>query len=174
VFLFVFCVTTTAAASEVALMSVGQSPDAVMVRVGILKKMNVESYYNAMLKAENLTDQKVLIAVIGGSSKGLGAAGINKEAEMARAKGVFDAAKSKGIRILVMHVGGEGRRGDLSDFFVNGAVPFGEKIIVVKSGNTDGLFDKLKNAEASLIEVDKIHDTSGPLSNYLKEWNVTF
>jgi hypothetical protein len=116
----------------------------------------------------------VLIAVIGGSSKGLGAAGINKEAEMARAKGVFDAAKNKGIRILVMHVGGEGRRGDLSDFFVNGAVPYGEKIIVVKSGNADGLFDKLKNAEASLIEVEKIHDRREPLEKYLKEWNVTF
>jgi len=150
-------------------MSVGQSPDAMMVRV-ILRKMKVESHYNAMLKVSDLADQKVLIAVIGGSSKGLGAAGINKEQEIARARDVFNAAKNKGIRILVMHVGGEGRRGDLSDFFVNGAVSYGEKIIVVKGGNDDGLFDKLKGAEVPIITVNKIQDTQEPLTDVLKEW----
>jgi hypothetical protein len=173
VFLLVFCIATTAAASEIALMSVGQSPDAVMVRV-VLKKMKVDSYYEARLKASDLTDQKVLIAVIGGSSKGLGAAGINKEQEIARAKDVFEAAKNKGIHILVMHVGGEGRRGDLSDFFVNGAVPYGEKIIIVKGGNKDGLFDKLKSAEAHLVTVDKIQETQEPLKNMLEEWGIVF
>jgi len=173
VFLFIFCLSVTSEAAEIALMSVGQSPDAMMVRV-VLKKMKVESDYNAMLKENDLTDQKVLIAVIGGSSKGLGAAGINKEQEMARAKSVFDAARSKGMRILVMHVGGEGRRGDLSDFFVEGAVPYGEKIIVVKGGNKDGIMERLKGAEVPIVPVDKIQETQEPLANILKEWGINF
>ena len=171
--LSVLCFGASAAASEVAIMSVGQSPDAMMVRV-LLRRMKVEPLYEAMLKADDLADQKVLIAVIGGSSKGLGAAGIDKEEEMSRAESVFDAAKSKGINILVMHVGGEGRRGDLSDFFVNGAVPYGERIIVVKGGNDDGLFDKLKGADAPLVTVDKIQEAQEPLAANLREWGVTF
>ena len=169
VLLFVFCLAATAAASEVALMSVGQSPDAMMVRV-LLRRMKVESHYNAMLKENDLAGHKILIAVIGGSSKGLGAAGIKKEDEILRAKRVFEAAKSKGVRILVMHVGGEGRRGELSDFFVNGAVPYGEKLIVVKGGNEDGLFDKLKSDSAPIITVDKIQDAQEPLAAVLEEW----
>ncbi|MCL1940400.1 MAG: DUF6305 family protein [Synergistaceae bacterium] len=169
--LFVFC--TIAEASEIALMSVGQSPDAMMVRV-VLRKMKVESDYDSMFGAKDLAGQKVLIAVIGGSSKGLGAAGIDKEEEMARARAVFDAAKSKDIRILVMHVGGEGRRGELSDFFVEGAVPYGEKLIVVKGGNNDGIIDRLKKAEASIVTADKIQETQEPLAEILKEWGVTF
>ena len=169
VLLFIFCLSAAAADSEVALMSVGQSPDAMMVRV-LLRRMKVESHYDAMFKESDLTNQKVLIAVIGGSSKGLGAAGIDKEEELNRAKRVFDAAKSKGVRILAMHVGGEGRRGELSDFFVVGATPYGEKIIVVKGGNEDGMFDKLKGADVPIITVDKIQDAQAPLAAALEEW----
>jgi hypothetical protein len=167
------CLAVTASASEVAVMSVGQSPDAMMVRV-LLKRMKVDSDYNAMLQKTELDGQKVLIAVVGGSSKGLGAAGIDKEQEMARAREVFGEAKAKGIRILIMHVGGEGRRGELSDFFVNDAVPFGEKIIVVRGGNDDGIFDKLKAPDAPVSTVEKIQGTQEPLAEILKEWGVHY
>jgi hypothetical protein len=150
-------------------MSVGQSPDAMMVRV-LLKRMKVDADYNAMLQKTDLGDSKILIAVVGGSSKGLGAAGIDKEQEMARAREVFNEAKTQGIRILIMHVGGEGRRGELSDFFVNHSVAFGEKIIVVKGGNDDGVFDKLKGPDVSITTVEKIQGTQEPLAEILKEW----
>ena len=165
------CFAMIAWASEVALMSVGQSPDAMMVRV-LLKRMKVDSDYNAMLQKTELDAQKVLIAVVGGSSKGLGAAGIDKEQEIARARDVFNEAKAKGIRVLIMHVGGEGRRGELSDFFVSDSVPFGEKIIVVKGGNDDGIFDKLKGPDVSITAVEKIQGAQEPLAAILKEWGV--
>ena len=171
--LFVLFAATASPASEIALMSVGQSPDAMMVRV-ILKRMKIEPYYKSSLEVNELADNKVLVAVIGGSAKGLGAAGIKKEQEMERAQKVFDAAKSKGIHILVMHVGGEPRRGELSDFFVNGSVFYGEKIIVVKGGNNDGLFDKLKGADVPIVMVDKIQNTQEPLLSDLKEWGIAF
>ena len=165
------CFVAVASASEVAVMSVGQSPDAMMVRV-LLKRMKVDSDYNAMLQKTDLDGQKVLIAVVGGSSKGLGAAGIDKEQEMARAREVFDEAKAKGIHILIMHVGGEGRRGELSDFFVNDSVPFGEKIIVVRGGNEDGIFDRLKGPDVPVTTAEKIQGTQEPLAEILKEWGV--
>lgn len=158
-------------AADIVITSVGQSPDAMMVRM-VLKKMKVDADYEAMMKPEQLEAQKILIAVIGGSSKGLGAAGINKEDEMVRAKSVMEAAKAKGIKVLVMHVGGDGRRGDLTDFFIEGAVPLAEEIIVVKGGNNDGIFDKLKPSEAKIVTAEKIQETNKPIEAIIKEWGV--
>lgn len=160
-------------ATEIALTSVGQSPEGVMVNM-VLKKMKVKADYDALMKPEMLTgEQKALIVVIGGSSKGLGAAGIDKEGEMARAKSVMEAAKAKGIKVLVMHVGGDQRRGDLTDFFVIGTVPFGDEIIVVSGGNNDGIFDKLKAASAKIVMAEKIQLTDKPLTDVLKGWGVS-
>jgi hypothetical protein len=44
-----------------------------------------------------------------------GEAGIDKDAEIARMKAVTDAAKATGMKVLVMHIGGKGRRGTLTD-----------------------------------------------------------
>ncbi len=76
------------------------------------------------------------------------------------------------MKVLVMHVGGEGRRGDLSDLFIEAATPLGDRVIVVKSGNGDGLFAKLKAASAGLVEIDKIQDATTPLDEAFKEWGV--
>ncbi len=160
-----------AAASDVAITSVGQSPDGMMVKV-LMKRLNIEPDYDALMKPGTLSGQKVLIAVVGGSSKGLGAAGIDKEEEKARAVSLIEEAKGKGMKVLVMHVGGEGRRGDLSDLFIEAATPLGDRVIVVKSGNGDGLFTKLKAASAGLVEIDKIQDATTPLDEAFKEWGV--
>ena len=158
-------------ASDVAITSVGQSPDGMMVKV-LMKKLKIEPDYNGMMEIGELTDQKVLIAVVGGSSKGLGAAGIDKEQEKARAVGLIEAAKQKGMKVLVMHVGGDGRRGDLSDMFITSVTPLGDRVIVVKSGNADDVFGKSKAADAQLIEVENIQATVTPLEEAFKEWNV--
>jgi hypothetical protein len=80
--------------ADVALTSVGQSPDATMVKV-VLKKLKVENDHDNLFTPEKLAGQKVLLAVVGGSSKGLGAAGIDKDQEKARAVGLIEAAKEK-------------------------------------------------------------------------------
>ncbi|AER67480.1 hypothetical protein Tlie_1758 [Thermovirga lienii DSM 17291] len=161
-----------ASASDIALTSVGQSPDAMMVRV-VLKNMKVQNDYNNLMKAEDLKDQKVLIAVVGGSSKGLGAAGINKEEEKERAIKLIEAAKQKGMKVLVMHVGGAGRRGQLSDMFIEAVVPYADAVIVVKGGNDDGLFTKLlEGKNVPMIEADSVKETVSPMKEVLSSWNV--
>ncbi|MDR1379383.1 MAG: DUF6305 family protein [Synergistaceae bacterium] len=175
VFLALACVllpTSIAFAAEVAITSVGQSPDGMMVRV-LTKRLGIETDYDALMKSGAIgTDLKVLITVIGGSSKGLGAAGIDKEEEIARAIDLIEAAKEKNVKVLAMHVGGEGRRGELSDLFVRAVAPLGDRVVVVKSGNADNLFRTLKAAEADLIEVENIQAVAAPLEATLKEWNA--
>ena len=168
---FVLAIASAALAADVAITSVGQSPDGMMVKV-LMKKLKVEPEYDALMKADAIGSQKVLIAVVGGSSKGLGAAGIDKDEEVARANAVIEAAKAKGIKIIIMHVGGEGRRGDLTDMFITAVTGKGDRVIVVKSGNTDGIFTKSKAADAELIEVDNIQATVDPLGEAFKEWGV--
>lgn len=166
-----FVPVSAAVAADVAITSVGQSSDGMMVKV-LLKKMKIEPDYDALMKPEKLGGQKVLVAVVGGSSKGLGAAGINKDDEKARGQALIEAAKKKKMKVIIMHVGGDGRRGDLSDMFIKAVTKYGDRVIVVKSGNADKIFDKSKAPDAQLIEADNIQATAAPLEGALKEYGV--
>ena len=167
----VFMFAGAAFAADVAITSVGQSPDGMMVKV-LMKKLNVEPDYDALMQPEMLKDQKILIAVVGGSSKGLGAAGIDKEEEKARGISIIEDAKKKGMKVIVMHVGGDGRRGDLSDMFITAVTPLGDRVIVVKSGNADNIFGNSKASGAELVEVENIQATVTPLEAAFNEWGV--
>lgn len=165
--------SASAYAAEVALTSVGQSSDAMMVRV-IMKSLKITPDYDAVMKPEALTDQKVLVAVVGGSSKGLGAAGINQEDEMERANALFKTARDKGIKIVIMHVGGEGRRGTLSDFFTKEAVPNGDVLILVDGANGDGFFDTLTKPKNIPVKIaPNVNGTKAPLGEVLAGYGVT-
>lgn len=171
-FLTALLFSAPAFAADVALTSVGQSPDAMMVRV-VMKGLSLEPDFNSLMKPEDLNDQKVLIAVLGGSSKGLGAAGIDKDDEVARAKALLEKAKANGKKILVMHVGGEGRRGTLSDLFIEAAAPYGDAMIVVDGGNIDGIFTKI--AEPKKLEIltaPNVKGTLEPLRTVLSGWGI--
>ena len=159
-------------AADVAVTSIGQSADAMMVNV-LMKRLKITPDYDPLMKSDALSSQKVLIAVVGGSSKGLGSAGINKEEEKARGVNLIEAARGKNIKILVMHVGGEARRGDLSDLFIDAVTPLGDKVVVVKSGNADGIFGKIKANHATLAEADSIQATAPFLEETFKDWGVT-
>ncbi|MFK4784765.1 DUF6305 family protein [Fusobacterium sp. MFO224] len=147
----------------ILLTSVGQSADVQMVKI-LLKRAKIDSTFNKLITAEELTDSKTLILAIGGSSKGLGAAGIKVEDEIERSKKLIEAAKAKGMKVVGLHIGGEARRGNLSDKFVNVAAPECEELIVVDSGNKDGLFDTIaQENNIELILVPKITAAVEPL-----------
>lgn len=117
--------------------SVGQSADGQMVRV-LADRSGLDYQYDST--TGSVSGYKTLILVVGGSSKGLGAAGINPAQEEERAQSLISAAKSAGIKILVMHVGGEARRGELTDRFIRLTAPSADHIIVVADGNQDNIF----------------------------------
>ncbi|MDY4032818.1 MAG: DUF6305 family protein [Pyramidobacter sp.] len=168
----VLCMSAAAWAGDVALTPIGQSPDGMMVRV-VLRSLKVATDYEPLMKPESLKDQKVLVAVVGASSKGMGAAGINQEDELARAKALCEAAAGKGMKILVMHVGGEGRRGGSSNAFIEAASAYADDFIVVDGGNTDGLFDRLAAArKAEILTAPNVKGTKEPLKTLLAKWGI--
>ncbi len=164
--------SATALAADVVLTPFGQSPDAMMVKV-VLKKLGIDSRLEKTLQADDLQDEKVLITVVAGSSKGLGEAGIDKDAEVARMQAVAAAAREKGMKILVMHIGGKGRRGTLTDVFIVAAVPMADQLIVVEGGDYDGLFTELaKENDLAILPAASVRETGDPLKQVLTEWGI--
>ena len=121
------------------LTSVGQSADVDVVAT-LCKKIKLDVYQNNTIKAEELTSKyKTIILAVGGSNKGLGAAGIDADQELARADALIAKAKELGITVIAMHVGGADRRGTLSDSFIKPAFAAADIAIIVESGDTDNL-----------------------------------
>lgn len=147
----------------IVLTSVGQSADVQMVKA-LLKKADLEGKTETTILAEGLGDEKTLILAIGGSSKGLGAAGIKAEDELARTEKLIKGARDKNMKIIGMHIGGAARRGELSDKFVNAAAPYVDYLIVVEEGNKDGLFTKIsEDKKIPMVTVPKITNAVEPL-----------
>lgn len=164
--------SSAALAADVVLTPFGQSPDAMMIRV-VLKKLGIDGRLEKILHADGLQDEKVLITVVAGSSKGLGEAGIDKDVEIERVKELAKAARDKGMKVLVMHIGGKGRRGTLTDIFIVEAVPMADKLIVVEGGDYDGLFTGLvKGTDLEIIPAPSVRETTEPLREVLTEWGV--
>lgn len=156
----------TAFAPQPALLtSIGQSADVEMAKT-IMARAKLNFTMDPTIKAQALasTNAKTLVIVIGGSSKGLGAAGISAETELERTKALLAEAKKRGMKIIGLHIGGEARRGELSDRFINEAVPSCDYFIVVEEGNKDGLFTKLCGNKIPLDIVQKISQIGEPLA----------
>lgn len=130
--------------------SVGQSADAQMVKA-LAERNGLKYEYDVAAKSDRLANVKTLVMVIGGSSKGLGAAGVNQAQESQRAKNLIAAAKEKGIQIIAMHVGGAGRRGELTDNYIP-LLADANYAIIVADGDKDGAFTKIFSGK---IPVDK-------------------
>ncbi|HOR42236.1 MAG TPA: DUF6305 family protein [Atribacterota bacterium] len=154
---------------EILITSIGQSPDARMINV-LLSRFQIAAAYEQIAYPEMIEDYKIIIAVVGGSSKGLGAAGIDKNEELDRTKSLIEEIKKRKITFLVMHIGGEARRGALSDAFLDLVVPKADHLIIVKAGNEDGYFTKMSTDHKIPLEsVEKIADTGELVKNYLEE-----
>jgi hypothetical protein len=80
---------------------------------------------------------------MGGSSKGLGAAGIEPEDELDRLRNILDTAEKQGIVMFGIHIGEEARRGALSAKFIELTTPRMKYLIVIEDGNKDGYFSKV-------------------------------
>ena len=152
------------------LTSIGQSADLEMVRV-LLTRARIPFKMDALIQAPALDPgDKTLILVVGGSSKGLGAAGISVEDEMKRSQDLVKKARELGMKIIVAHIGGEARRGSLSDGFINFAVPIADYVLVVSEGDKDNLFANLaRDAKIPYKKVDKISEIGTPLVAAFKE-----
>lgn len=126
------------AEGPILLTSDGQSADVNVVQT-LLKKCEIESDLNATASADDLSGYKTLVLAIGGSSKGLGAAGIDENQELERVNSLIAKAKEEGITVIALHIGGSARRGTLSDKFVPDALKAANAAIIVSEGDSDGM-----------------------------------
>ena len=156
------------AESPILLTSVGQSADVEMVKV-MMDKGGLSPETNSLATEADLGDSKTLVLAIGGSSKGLGAAGIDANQELERVNKLIAAADEKGMTIIALHIGGEARRGDLSDKFVAPSFEKADYEIVVADGNKDGLMSDLASkAGIPMDEVTTMADVVEPLKAAFK------
>jgi len=150
-------------APPVLITSAGQSGDAPIATM-LFKKAEIPATYEKLATEKNLEGTKTLVLVLGASMKGLGAAGLDAAKEKARVSGLIAEAQKKGIAVLCLHVGGESRRGDLTDEMIASYLPAAKTAIVVKSGNKDGIFTKIcKEKNIPLQEVEKTLEAVEPL-----------
>jgi len=142
------------AQGPVLITSAGQSADVLMAKV-LAKKSALTYTLDKTATPDKLKGHKSLILVCGGSTKGLGAAKIDKEQELERIKDLLKAAKKENMSVIAMHIGGKSRRGSLSDYFNIPVAEVADCLIVVKSGNEDGKFSEIakeKNIPLKLSE----------------------
>lgn len=147
----------------VLLTSAGQSADFQIVKI-ILDRLKVPATVKALAKPEDLRDVKTLVIAVGGSTKGLGAAGIDADEELARIQALLARARDARLKVLSLHIGGAARRGELSDRFIVAVVPRSDHVVVVTEGNADGLFTKLAaQARVSLETAERLTDVEAVL-----------
>lgn len=149
----------------ILLTSVGQSADVEMVK-SIVDRVGLDYTANNLATSADLGEAKTLILAIGGSSKGLGAAGIDADGELKRVQELIDAAKANDVKVLALHIGGEARRGELSDKFIKPSFEAADYAIVVKGGDTDEFMKGLAADNGIGIEyIESITDTTTAIEN---------
>jgi hypothetical protein len=145
------------------LTSAGQSAEVQMVSV-LAKRAGLDFSLVKLAQPEDLDQRKTLMVSIGASLKGLGAAGLDMAQETARVNALLEAASTQNIPLLALHLGGESRRGQLTDDLAAALIPKAALVIVVKSGNQDGFFTTLcEQHGVTLIEVERAPDALQPL-----------
>lgn len=139
------------------LTSIGQSSDVAIVKVMLNTQAKLGLDVKPLAQPADLAGVKTLVLVVGASTKGLGAAGIDMDKEIARTKALVKAARDRAIKIVVMHTGGESRRGKTSNDLIQLVVPEADQVVVVVTGNKDKLFNTLAAPRKTPVtEVDKV------------------
>ncbi|MBE0460289.1 MAG: hypothetical protein IBX60_01455 [Candidatus Aminicenantes bacterium] len=152
----------------ILITSAGQSAEVQIASV-LAKRAGLSAALSKAAFANELKGIRTLVIVLGVSLKGLGAAGLDISQETNRVQILVDDAQRKNIPILCLHLGGETRRGQLTDDLINTFLPFSKMAIVVESGNKDGLFTSIcKENHIPLIVVERAVDALQPLKKAFK------
>jgi len=127
----------------------GQSPGALMIWV-LCKQIKLPCDREDLLTAEHLkakadegNSYKTLIITTGTSMKGMGAAGVHIDYEVARIEAIIEEAKKEGILIIGAHIEGMARRVDATDAAsIATVIPESKLLLIREDSNGDGYFTK--------------------------------
>ena len=159
------------AQTPILLTSCGQSPGPARVKVFLQRlQMAYDMKDTATVKDLAAKPYKSLIVVTGASLKGMGAAGVSINDEIARVNALIAEAKKKGVTIIGAHVEGMERRakgaaaGDNSDEqSIDAVCPKSSFLIVRKDGDEDGRFTAFQKKGIPVVFFEKNSELSGVL-----------
>ncbi len=137
--------------------SFGQSTEGAMLET-VMKKCKLNYTYSPMATADKISGVKTLVIAVGASTKGLGAAGISIDDELARAKAIMDVVKKENINVICVHIGGSARRGQISDVLTDMVLEESSYLVLKEDANFDYKFTKYAsehNLPVSLIYATK-------------------
>ncbi len=141
----------------------GQSPGALMFYM-LAKRAGIPCDREDLLTAQMLKDKaeagepyRTLVITTGTSMKGMGAAGVDIDAELRRIKEVIAEAKSQNITLIGAHIEGPARRVDESDAAsIDTVIPESDIILVRNDSNEDGYFtDAAQELDVPLVTYEK-------------------
>lgn len=145
---------TPKAAPPILVTSIGRSLDSFQVQL-VVRRMGVEFKHDATAESDGLGNAKTLVLAVGASLKGFGDAGITIKEEVARTTKILDAAKAKGLYVILVHLGGEDRRDALSNQLIELVGPRSNYIIIRDDSDADKLFTGIaKDAKIPLVVID--------------------
>jgi tripartite-type tricarboxylate transporter receptor subunit TctC len=148
--------------------SLGQAPDGNTIVV-LAKRQGVTLTYETLAPAERIKDFKTVIISFGVSLKGFGAAGVNLDTELARAAAIKDAAKANNVKLIGIHIGGVGRRDQMSNKLIENYAGMCDVLIVYKDGNQDQIFSKIaQDNKVLFLELEKLGEINEVLKQLLK------
>jgi len=152
----------------VLVTSLGQAPDGNTITV-LAKRSGATLPYETLAAPERVKDFKTVIISYGVSLKGFGAAGVNLDTELARAEEIKKIAKANGIKLIGIHIGGMGRRDQMSNKIIENYAGMCDALIVYKDGNQDGLFTKIAQGNnIPFLEMQKLNLISDALKQMLQ------
>jgi hypothetical protein len=172
----------------VLITSCGQSPGPALLKV-IFMKADLEyepaAYeVNPLATAEDLaaakeagTPFKSVIVVMGASLKGMGAAGISMDDELARTAELIQEIRDQGITLIGAHIEGMKRRaqgastGDNTDEqSIDAVAPNSDFLIVKLDGDKDGRFTVIsRDNDIPMVTVEKNLDLVDEVKKIFQE-----
>ncbi len=146
---------TPKAQTPLLITSCGQSPGANSMNV-LARRAGLEYTLVETATAKDLASKKYksVVIVTGASLKGMGAAGVSIQEEIARTDALIAEARKQGMTVIGAHIEGMSRRaqgaapGDNSDeMSIDAVCPKANFMIVRKDGDADGRFTTLSKAK---------------------------
>lgn len=125
----------------IAITSLGQSPDAKTLSV-LAKRAKMPSDFKPLASAADIKDHKTIFVSVGVSLKGFGSAGVNVDTEKKRCDEIVEQAKNSGAYMILVHIGGSGRRDGMTNTLLEYFAPHADAFIVFAEGNKDEFFTK--------------------------------
>jgi len=154
------------AQKRVLVTPVGQSSDGLIV-AGMMRELNVSHVYRNTARGEDVTQwYESVVLVLGYSDTGLRKAKLTSEEEMERIQELISATQLKAGAVVLVHLGGQNRRGANDDALIRRFAPQANYILVANDANNDNIFGRIADKKGIPITLTRdIRSIKAPLNS---------